>query len=425
MKPMRWVVGLATLTLGGAIVASASNQPRREPFAGILDEHPAIRYAETPAQDRVAKLVAEVDAGSRRLPYEEPAGYLRALLNALDISPHSQLLVFSKTGIQRAHTSPLNPRALYFNDSVVVGFIPGARYIEIVAQDARQGMIFYTVDQLVAGAPAIERRTNCLTCHVSGSTLDVPGLITRSNFTHANGEVIPQLGFHLVDHRTPLSQRWGGWFVSGNYDLAPYGGVTHMGNVATALHPSHGDAAGTSNEIWLRWKDSDAAALGYASHESDIAALMLFDHQSRAMNLMTRLHWQVRVAAHDGTIDFVHEPLRSLVNQLADYLLFTDEVAPPARLTPHPRFAAHFVAQGPRDARGRSLRELDLETRLLKFRCSYMIYSPAFDALPAAARHAVYRRMQESLRDENRGHDRRILDEILRATKPDWPAPDQ
>jgi hypothetical protein len=410
----------AAITYAGAVQPGAP-QPRPPAFQGILDEHPAIRYADQATTDPVARLAAAIAQGATALTYEERGWYLGALLRALDISPESQLLVHSKTGLQRAHTSPTNPRALYFNDSVVVGFIPGARHLEIVAHDREQGVVFYTIDQMVTTTPAITRRTNCLTCHVSGSTLDVPGVITRSNFTNANGELIPQLGFHIVDHRTPLPQRWGGWFVTGRYDLAPYGGVTHLGNVSTAMHPVNDAVAGTSNEILHRWMEIDATALGYASHESDIAALMVFDHQMRAFNLLTRIGWEARVAAHDGMTDASRAEIAKLSNELASYLLFVDEVPPPARLTPRAGFAAQFTAKGPKDSRGRSLRELELNTRLLQYGCSYMIYSPAFDALPAAIRQAVYRRMIELLNVPGRAMAREVI-EILQETKADWPS---
>jgi hypothetical protein len=432
MKPMRAVSAAALLVVAAltyAVAADSAVPQAPGPFPGILDEHPAIQYATRPASDRVAALARALDEGRTTLSYREPAGYLNAVLHALGISPESQLLVFSKTGVQRASTSPLNPRALYFDDDVVVGYIPGARLLEIAAHDPEQGVIFYTIDQLSASAPDLERRTNCLTCHVSVATLDVPGLITRSNFTNAQGEPIPQLGFHLVDHRTPLPQRWGGWFVTGTYDVAPYGGVTHMGNVTTALHPANDAPAGTSNEILIRWTNTDVSARGYPSHESDIAALMVFDHQARAINLLTRLNWEARVAIHDRTADYGRGELLRLVSDVVDYFLFVGEVPPPARLTPRPGFVARFVEDAPRDSRGRSLRDLDLSTRLLRHPCSYMIYSPAFDGLPDGAKRAVYGRLLQVLSggetDGKYAHlsaaDRRAIIEILQETKADWP----
>jgi hypothetical protein len=430
MKPMHALAGaalllLAALTYASSPLVAARAQATRTPFAGVLDEHPAIRYADAPTTDRVGRLAAAVAAG-QTLGYDERGGYLHSVLQALGISPESQLLIFSKTGVQRANTGPRNPRALYFDDSVVVGYIAGARYLEIASHDPQQGVIFYTVDQLTTSGAGIVRRTNCLACHVSSSTMEVPGLIARSNFTDAEGNVLSQLGFHVVDHRTPLSQRWGGWFVTGKYDLAPYGGVTHLGNIATALHPVTEDAAGASNEILFHWMETNAADLGYPSHDSDIAALLVFDHQAKAINLLTRLNWETRVATHDGVADFSRGDVRDLVNEISAYFLFVDEAPPPARLTPRPGFAARFAAASPRDSRGRSLRELDLDARLLKYSCSYMIYSPAFDALPAAAREAIYRQMAGMLADGARlphlsKSDRSAVREILRATKADWP----
>ena len=449
---MQALVCAALLLIGAVTYAMAlpraqRPEPAKEPFAGVLDEHPAIDYATRPTRDRVALLNQAIAQGAASLPHREPAGYLLSFLQALGISPDSQLLIFSKTGLQRASTNPANPRALYFNDSVVVGYIPGARFLEIAAHDPEQGVVFYTVDQSVtpgvaaslsaetsaqaeAPPPDIRRSTNCLTCHVSGSTLDVPGMITRSNFTNASGGTIPQLGFHIVDHRTALAERWGGWFVTGDYDAPPYGGIGHMGSVSTTLHPTRGDVAATSNEVLLRWMDSDVAGRGYPSHESDIAALMVFDHQMRAINLLTRLNWEARVAAYDGSLDPSTGGLRELVDEVADYFLFVGEVPPPARLTPRAGFAAALAAAGPRDSRGRSLRELDLEHRLLRYPCSYMIHSAAFDHLPRPARAAVYQRLAAILtaRDGQPKYshlsaaDRRAILEILRETKPDWPA---
>jgi hypothetical protein len=349
MKLMH-VLAAGALLFSAALLYAGTSRPDQQPerFAGILDEHPAIGYAIRQTTDRVGALASAVARGTVSLRYDARGGYLRSLLEALDISPESQLLVFSKTGVQRAATSPTTPRALYFDDDVVVGYIPGAPLIEIAVHDAAQGVVFYTVNQSPRAAPEVSRRTNCLTCHVSGSTLDVPGLITRSNYTTGGGELIPQLGFHIVDHRTPLSQRWGGWFVTGKYDLAPYGGVTHLGNVATAMHPVTDAAAGTSNEIQFRWMETDAEALGYASHDSDIAALMVFDHQARAINLLTRLNWETRVAMHEGRVDFTRGELRARVDDLVDYFLFVDEAPPPARLTPRAGVAGHFCAAGPR-----------------------------------------------------------------------------
>src|SRR5262249_956114 len=160
--------------------ASATSRQPREDWHGVLDQHPAIQYAGRPTGDRVAKLNQAIADGSRTLSRDSRTGYLRPLLDALGVAEESQLLVFSKTGVQRAYTSPHNPRALFFDSSVAIGYIPGAPLIEIASHDPQQGVVFYTLDQS-ARAPSFTRATMCLTCHVSATTLEVPGLIARSN----------------------------------------------------------------------------------------------------------------------------------------------------------------------------------------------------------------------------------------------------
>ena len=399
-----------------------------EAFAGMLDEHPLIAYRVMPTHDRVARLKQQLDAGTRLLAADDRNGYLKPVLAALGIAPESQLLVFSKTGIQRAATGPLTPRALYFNDSVVVGYISGAPFLELAAQDPEQGVVFYTIDQPRAtSSPTITRRLDCLACHVSSNTMDVPGMISRSMFTARNGDVMPQLGSHLVDHRTPLSERWGGWFVTGHNVAQPYAGAGHMGNVTTSVHPTSGPA-GTSNEVLIEWLNSAPETRGYFSAQSDIAGLMLFDHQMHAINLLTRFSWEARLAIAQQRADFAAGPLADLAEELVDYFLFVNEARLPGGLTPRAGFAERFAAAGSRDRRGRSLRELDLERRLLRYPCSYMIDSAAFASLPAPAKRAVYERISAVLegRDTRAKYahlssaDRMAILEILRDTRADF-----
>ena len=426
-RPLLLLIAIGALSTAGAARQSA-------PFPGVLDEHPAIQYASRPTRDRVAALNQKISQSGLALQFDQRHGYLRSVLDALDVPTQSQVLVFSKTGIQRAVTGPRSPRALYFDESVVVGYIPGARWLEIAAQDPEQGVVFYTLEQsspssTSAGSPAaFVRRTDCLRCHVSANTLEVPGMIHRSQFLNADGDPMPMLGSHEVDHRTLITQRWGGWFVTGNYTKPPYDGTAHLGNITIAHHSSDGPIT-TSNEVFIDWINSRPEVHGYPSGESDIAALMVFDHQMHAMNLLTRLQWESRVAAGAGRLDFGTGVPAELAGALADYLVFVDEAGPPGRIQPRAEFANRFTAGGPRDRRGRSLRELDLDRRLLRYPCSYMIYSDAFTHLPAAARDAVYRRLWAILTSTDRNPkyahlssaDRRDIIDILRDTKDDLP----
>ena len=383
-------------------IAIAQAPPR---FPGTIDQHPSIDYDGGALTDAVTLLKRDVDAGGATLSFEGGQGFLRSVLEKLSVPVESQVLLFSKTGIQRDYTSPERPRALYFNDRVIVGYIPGAPVLEMASHDARQGVIFQTLEQ----SPIVRfaRPDRCLGCHLSANSMEVPGILVRSMFTAPDGRTMPSLGSFITDHRTPLDQRWGGWYVTGTH-----GGARHLGNamIADAARPDAAIGEATLNRAQLPDR-VDAAA--YPRNTSDIAALMVFDHQGHAINLLTRLGWETRIAAAEARLDFSTGELRDLAKQVADYFVFAGEATLNDAVKGTAEFAGVFAAAGVRDRKGRSLRELDLHTRLFKYRCSYMIYSPAFDALPHEARTAVLGRLREQITD-------RDTIEILDDTKPGW-----
>jgi hypothetical protein len=313
----------AGLTLTGVVVTAAivdvalASNRQQAPWVGVLEEHPAIQYATRPATDRVAKLSQSLAQSGRSFQRDERTGHLMSVLDALGVPVESQLLVFSKTGVQRAYTSPHNPRALFFNESIAVGYVPGAPLIEIASLDSQQAVIFYTVDQ-TAPAPAFVRARSCLSCHVSASTLDVPGLIARSNIVADDGTALPRLGSNDVNHQTPHPDRWGGWYVTSEGAPPPYSQRAHGGNITFS---PRGD---TSNQVFTDWLTSSPETRGYPSGNSDIVSLLVFDHQARAINLMSRLNWEARVAASEGR-EAAPDNVRRLAIELADYLLFAGE----------------------------------------------------------------------------------------------------
>jgi hypothetical protein len=240
----------------------------------------------------------------------------------------------------------------------------------------------------------VVRRTNCLTCHLSASTLEVPGFIDRSNMVDGAAQVMPQLGTFTVDHRTPHTERWGGWFVTGNATAPPYGPLGHLGNITVSTHPESG-ASIFSNHAFIEWMNRPPDRR-YPSSESDLASLMTFDHQARGLNLITRLNWEVRVAGA-GSAPLAGGPFEARVNELADYLLFAGEAPLAFEVTPRAGFAEAVAAWAPADERGRSCAQMELTKRLFKYSCSYLVYSDAFAGLPLDVRRAVYRRMFETL----------------------------
>lgn len=386
-------------------------------------DHPAVAYSTRRSTDAVDALNTRVQSGEVVLPYEPTTGYLKPLLAALNINVDSQMLVFSKTSLQSQQIQPRNPRAIYFNDSVIVGWVKGG-FIEVAAHDPAQGAVFYRMLRAVTGPPAMFRDNGCLQCHYSFATLGVPGFLAKSVPSAIDGSALPWLGNYLTDHRSPISERWAGWYVTG-----AAGSGRHLGNAPVANRNVDELAVDTANlnvaDLRTRF-DTDS----YLSPYSDVVALLVFDHQVRMMNLLTRIGWEARKLAHEGRSDAATvTALRNTAIEMVDYLLFVDE-APLTGVTSSSSFAKSFSARGPRDNKGRSLRDLDLKQRLFTYPCSYMIYSPAFEQLPAPAKQAVYTRMWEVLSGRARerkyarlsANDRDQIVEILRETKKDLPS---
>ncbi|MGH9387342.1 MAG: hypothetical protein ACRD2N_24015 [Vicinamibacterales bacterium] len=359
--------------LTAALAMTAGSDQAGLAFTGLLHEHPRIQYATRPTSDRVSRLNRALVEGSTSLARDSQTGYLRPVLDALGLSPESQLLVFSKTGVQRSYTSPQNPRAIYFDDGVVVAYVPGAPALEIATEDREQGVVFYTLDQTAVSSPTFTRRTTCLTCHVSASTLDVPGIIVRSNAVGDDGNLVPEMASQTVNHLTPHTQRWGGWFVTNRAVDPPYQALGHMGNITFTVHPISGPSI-VSNKVMVEWLNSEPERRGYLSSASDIGGLLAFDHQSHAMNLLTRLNWQSRIAAGTGPLDLTTGRLRGEVNDLADYLLFVGEFPPMAPITPRPGFAERLTSSARRSVRAilgtaRSHETTASNSQLLRLQC--------------------------------------------------------
>ncbi len=274
MGSARFWTAITLLVAGNlALVGTQS----RLPFPGTLDQHPAINYGLSTGEDPVSRLDRQLELGDAKLTFEPGLGYLRSLLAALDVPVESQLLLFSKTAVQQAYTSPETPRALYFNDSVVVGYIPGAPLLEVASHDPRQGVRFFSLSQDEKSPPSFATHERCLTCHLSSNSLDVPGLLVRSMFTGPDGGTRPQMGSFLVDHRVPFERRWGGWYVTGTH-----GAMRHLGNamVDDATGPEAAVSAATLNQRAISPRVETRA---YPLPSSDIVALMVFDHQARAV----------------------------------------------------------------------------------------------------------------------------------------------
>ena len=400
-------------------------------------ERDPINYTTAPPQDPVAKLWQKIAAGQVKLAYDAERGYLPALLKALDVPVSSQSLVFSKTSFQRDLINPQRPRALYFNDDVYIGYVPGGEVVEISSTDPQNGPMFYTLRQKRAGGASLLRQTDaCLQCHASAMTNDLPGHIIRSVYPDPDGQPILSAGTFRTNPASPFKQRWGGWYVTGISGV-----MHHMGNVVARDKDDAEsiDFAAGCNLTSLTGKVEMAP---YLSPHSDIVALTVLEHQTYVHNLITRASYLTRLAMHDCAelnkalgrpADYRSEStisrVKNAVEPLLKGMLCSEEVALTSPIAGTSDFAKQFATRGPRDGRGRSLRDLDLKTRTFKYPCSYLIYSQSFNALPPEAKAEFYSRLHEVLsgQDESKGFarlssaDRRAIREILVATKKDLP----
>jgi hypothetical protein len=407
------VVTAAATALGAALVSAQGI------FVGSRN-HAAIQYSTRETTDAIAKLNRRLEDGQVRLSFDGARGYLASALTAFDISIDSQTLVYSETSFQSDLITEKTPRALYFNDTVAVGWVQGGDALEAAALDPEQGVIFYTLDQKPGGRPQFARSERCLQCHVTSYTDNVPGFFVMSMLPLSDNQNDYAEGWG-VDHRTPIADRWGGWYVTG--EQVP---MVHLGNVPVYHVPRSYVRAKTAPRLASVAVRFDASP--YLSPSSDVAALLVLNHQVRMANLLTRLGWEARVAAHDDP-GGGSARVRDTARELVDYLLFVDEAPLPAPVRGATAFSKDFPAKGPRDSKGRSLRELDLDRRLLRYPCSYMIYSEAFDHLPGEAKNAVYERMWAILSGQEQDAayarlspaDRRAIVEILRDTKKGLP----
>ncbi|MCA9070110.1 MAG: hypothetical protein KDA84_14355, partial [Planctomycetaceae bacterium] len=198
------------------------------PVQGQMDfERDPINYQKTPAHDPVTRLQNQLDEDSVQLEFDEEHGYLKSLLKQLEIPTSSQVLVYSQTSFQLRRITRRRPRALYFNDESYVGWVQGGDVLEIMTTDPKQGPMFYTLSQEKSERPKLVRdRGQCMICHASSRTQDVPGGLMRSMFVNSSGQPQYGAGTFNIDHKSPFDKRWGGWYVSGTH-----GTMRHMGNV--------------------------------------------------------------------------------------------------------------------------------------------------------------------------------------------------
>lgn len=406
-------------------------------------EREPINYNDATPDNAISRLQQKLEEGEQKLQYSPRDGYLPSLLELLGVPVESQGLVFSKTSLQVRRITPRNPRAIYFSDDIYVGHVPGGDLLEISVADPQLGAVFYTLNQRETAKPRLQRQTHqCTQCHVGSMTKRVPGHMVRSVYPAADGRPELKHGSFITTPASPLKERWGGWYVTGTH-----GRDHHLGNttIRSSESPSSIDRGRGANVVEL---SSYIDPSRYLSPHSDLVALMVLEHQTEMHNLITAAHFQAIHTQTDALAmnraleredDYESEStLRRLSNaaeMVVEGLLFAGEYRLKAPVAGTSDFAETFASRGPHDAQGRSLRQFDLQTRMFKYPCSYLIYSEAFQALPVAVKSRVYARLgeiltSEALDDSNADEDkfahlspadRLAIREILQGTLDDLP----
>lgn len=404
---------------------------------GLPDyELPPLEYSARTPSNLVSRLESRLAASRPALAERDLIAWL---LQETGVPAASQILVFSKTSLQRDLIHPAQPRALYFSDDLYLGWVPGG-LIEVTVTDPELGLVFYKLDARHPSDPLrLRRDADCLSCHGGSMTRNWPGLIARSVFPDRQGEPITSAGSFMVGHDTPIDQRWGGWYVTGKHGTA-----RHLGN-GIARATRQGGEIDREAGANLTSLEPFFPTASYVRPDSDIVALMVFEHQILMHNRLCEGGLRVRKWSHyqrqlqkemgepvsDEPVGTALRVVTSETERIVETLLFCDEAPlPEGGLQGAGDFQKAFAARRQPDTRDRSLRDFDLQTRLFTYRCSYMIHSEAFQALPRELKTRVFRRLHEILvaptPPRRFAHlpapERTAIREILLATLPDFAA---
>ena len=397
-------------------------------------------YWSVPVQDTCTLLDKALASGTIKLSLADGKGMVKAVLEALKVPVESQVLVFSKTSLQKDRISPATPRSLFFNDECYVGWVPGG-LMEFAGMDPQVGPVFYFLnpDRPDRAVPRLDRTENCMNCHGGSMTNRVPGVFLRSVSADSDGQMLLQAGTSLIDHTSPITERWGGWYVTGTH-----GTMQHMGNVFASQTKdgtvTMDKSKGANVKSLAEYFDTSR----YLRSDSDIVALMTMEHQVAMHSRLVEAAYDMRTAigrqaalrkelGEPPTEEFVGSTkvvADSHTEKIMKCLLFCEEAAmPDGGVDGGPAFQEAFRANRLSTPDGRSLKDFQLLTRLFKYRCSYLIYGRSWDALPGKFRELLYRRLHTILTapEPVKGYEhlstgeRRDILEILRATKKGLP----
>ena len=407
------------LLLASLLIVSGATHASEPVSYDDIDAPPHNYRQRTPA-DRFTRLKSALESGQIPLDRASEKAFILSLLQALEIPASSQMLVFSTTSLQLSLISPSNPRALYFNEDVYLGYVPGGR-VEIVSLDPELGSIFYMFDvPKDAGRLRIERSERCMNCHAAADTGYVPGLVIKSVVPGPTGGSLTAHRQEQTGHDIPFDLRFGGWYVTGQHAI-----TNHWGNLTGRL--ADGQLTKIPNAPGERFRFDK-----YPAATSDILPQLVHEHQAGFVNRVVGASYRARTALHAGQGRLTSGQAAELDEQakiITRYLLFADEAPLPGSVEGDAAYQADFLRTRRATASGISLKDFELRTRLFKHRCSYMIYSPVFSGLPPEMKQRIYRRMSEALNVEKpdrefaylSASEKKTIRQILQATLTDLP----
>lgn len=375
-------------------------------------EQPPINYSKARPDDAVTRLLARIARGEVTLSGSDRE-ILEGVLRELHVPVASQVVVFSRTSLQANLIRPIRPRALYFSDTVYVGWVQGG-LIEISAIDPVLGPVFYSIDpdDVRAKTRTFVREDSCLRCHGGTFIRDVPGLFARTVFPSDKGEPLLRHGSGIVDDTTPFADRWGGWYVTGYTGTEP-----HRGNTFGSEQDDKLDFSPNAKRPADLKEFFDTSR--YLAPTSDVVALLVMEHQMAMQNALTNANQRARKMldyqrslqksfgeplTDEPSYDSVKSVFASAAENVVDHLLFHKAAPLPAGVRGSEEFRRAFATGVPRSADGATLKGLSLDGRLFALRCSYLIYSDTFRALPAPLLDRIFARLHDALTSSDPKH---------------------
>ena len=428
----KFLFGAVAVLLGGPWMAQA--------FDPIYERAP-IHYHETEPDTKLTRFF-KTAKDNRVLCEGSHREVLAELLAKLEIPVESQVLVFSKTSAQNSRIAPETPRAIYFSDDLYLGWVQGGE-IEAASFDPRLGMVFHLIqltERKPGSPPPLVRERSCLNCHAGSSNHDLPGLVVRSVYPSATGLPLFEAGTFHTRQSSPIEERWGGWYVTGSVENRE-----HLGNsLALAAPAGPGVELERLAEGRVLKLDGLFCCEPYLNGgQSDVVALMILEHQVGVHNLLIEANLTTRATLHRHTEmqkafgEPVEAPLsetnerilQRLATKVLKEMLYVEEVLLPGGIEGTGIFQTAFEEGRKKSVGGRSLRDFRRYERLMKYRCSHLIYSEAFANLPDAIRTRILSQLHgiltkpadwpefAHLGEAERGH---IL-AIVKETVPDLP----